>query len=173
MGIMVVADSLLAGDLEYVSDDELAVEWKNRLGDIERTKERIDSLAEDEIQAAADLNSAKHNAKLTEDLTIARAKLFYRICRNGGSLRYLLGSSSATQLLKRLDQLKRMLQEGLTARRSCGLKLVEAESRLSEIREARAQAEEMLSMLESALQDLDREWRKRNAPNPELAALGN
>lgn len=160
-----------ADETEYASDEELLNEILSRQADIERTRERIESLAQNEILTLAEIHAAKRDVEHVQTLTIQRAKLFYRLYRNGGSIRYLLGSSSATQLLKRLRLLRLILMEGFEAGRSAGLRLAEAQSALEETQKKKSEAQKMLKMLEDAFQDLFREQQRRNTANLEIANL--
>ncbi len=150
-----------ADDLTYVSDEELIEEVENRKADILRARARMTSLEGEEVCAREELENASANSKHTETLVAARARLLYRLSRNGGSLRYLLGSTSATQLVKRLDILKRLVRDGLLSQRQAGLRLADAENKLEEIRQSLRDAAALLTILEEAQGELVAEQKRR------------
>ncbi|MCP4675635.1 MAG: hypothetical protein GY854_09055 [Deltaproteobacteria bacterium] len=159
--VLAVAGTSRADDLAYVSDKELTEEIENRNADISRARSRMTSLASEEIRAREELRHANINSEHTETLVAARAKLLYRLCRNGGSLRYLLGSTSATQLVKRLDILRRLVRDGLLSQRQAGFRLADAQNKLEEIRQSLRDTSALLTTLEEAQGELVAEQKRR------------
>lgn len=158
-----------ANDLEYASKSDLANEVRNRKTDIARTKARIASLAQAEIDAISELSRADGEVKKIEALVTVRAKMFYRLHRNGGTLRYLLGSSSAMELLKRLSDLKHLLQSCLESRKQAGIRLAKADNTLDSIKKEKQTATAMLSMLEQTLDELRNELARRDGTHKRIA----
>ncbi|MCP4606653.1 MAG: hypothetical protein GY847_40125 [Proteobacteria bacterium] len=161
VAVVIASYPLGADDLKYISNEELSQEIESRKTDITRTRSRLKFLLQDEIRGHQELIDAKSDAARVEKLVVARAKLFYRLFRNGASVRYLLGSTSATQLLKRISLLRRLLREGFECQRKADLKLSKAESRLVEIRQEKLQATNILSMLNESIDQLQAEKSQR------------
>lgn len=159
-----------ADDPEYISAEELTNEVKRREEDISRTNARIAALGESERDTAMELDRARTEAAKIEVLVTARAKLFYRLHRNGGTLRYLLGASSPTGVLKRLGELRYLLESGLEARKQAGMRLAGAENALATVQAETIAAKEMLSMLEKTLRELRSEQAGRGGPLPSMAS---
>ncbi len=168
VAVMISSGSSHTEDLAYVSDEELSSELTGRQNDIARTRSRLSSLAADELRALQELTDARTDAKHIQELVTARAVLLYRLSQSGGSLRYLLGSSSASDLLKRLGLLRRLLREGLESQRQSGLRLAEAENRLDGIRREQTEARSMLALLEEALGEILAERASRGATQQQV-----
>ncbi len=160
-GILLTGFLSQAAELEYVSNDELASELTNRQADIARTKDRLASLQNKTLFAKQEFNRAEKEARQAENLLTTRARMFYKLHKNGGTLRYLLGSSSAMQLLKRLSELKHLLEDGLQSHRHANIRLVEATNRVETIKREISAANTMLSMLKQARNELSDELAKR------------
>lgn len=159
-----------ANDLQYVSETDLANEVKSRKSDIARTKLRITSLTQLEFDAHGELGRADTEVKRIEVLVTVRAKMFYRLHRNGGTLRYLMGSSSAVELLKRLGELRHLLQSCLESRKQAGIRLAKADNKLVSIKKEKQTAVLMLSMLEQTLDELRSEQARRNGTHKKIAS---
>lgn len=155
------AASSRASDLDYISTTELAVEVARRDEDISRTSARIESLIENESFATKSLEQAKLQADEIEKAVITRVGLLYRLSRNGGSVRYILGSPSAVDTLKRIQILTRLVRQSLEAHRQAGIVVVQAEDKLNEIQNEKKTAGEMLADLMEARQDLVKERDRR------------
>jgi hypothetical protein len=167
MCILILSLSAEADD--YISEDDLLEEVINRKADIARTKSRIEVLKNQETNGLQELESLKTEAHRVEQIVIARTRLFYRLHRNGGSLRYLLGASSATALLRRLGELKNLMRSGLETRRQSGMRLAQAESKLQSIRDQRNNAIAMLSMLQQTLDELLKQQVIHGTSKPKMA----
>jgi peptidoglycan hydrolase CwlO-like protein len=159
-----------ADELRHVTDDELANEVQSRKSDIARTQARIATLKQSAHEASTEIALARTASNKIEALVIARTRLFYRLHRNGGSLRYLLGAPSATALLKRLGELRQLLGNGLDSRRQAGARLAQAEGKQVSLQQERETAQSMLLMLEQALDELVHEQARRGDSNTRLAA---
>ncbi len=159
-----------ANDLQYVSETDLTTEVKSRKSDIARTKLRIASLTQLEFDAHGELGRADTEVKKIEVLVTVRAKMFYRLHRNGGTLRYLMGSSSAVELLKRLGELKHLLQSCLESRKQAGIRLAKADNKLISIKKEKQTAVLMLSMLQQTLDELRSEQIRRNGRQKKIAS---
>jgi hypothetical protein len=140
---------------EYISIDEVEEEINNRREDIARTEYRLSTIQKAEIAAEAELARSRDHGADIEHQVIIRAKALYRMSRNGGTLRYLFGASSPVDLLKRFSELRRLLIEGLEARRQAGHRIVQAERRVESLAEEREAAFQMKAMLTEALADLE------------------
>ena len=168
-GILAAAGSSAANDLEYASKSDLANEVRNRKTDIARTKARIASLEQAERDAKSELGRANVEVKKIEALVTVRAKMFYRLHRNGGGLRYLLGSSSAIELLRRLGELRHLLQSCLESRKQAGIRLAKAENALESTKKEKRAAFAMLSLLKKTLKELRNELARRDGSNKKIA----
>jgi hypothetical protein len=151
-----------ADDFSYVSDEELVEELAQRQQDVARTTNRLNQLTQSETAALTELDRARIAEKEIENLVAKRAAVFYRISRHGGSLRYLLGASSPTGLLKRLSHMRHLLHSSLESRRQAGLSLAEAKNRLATIRQQKISAQTMLTMSVEARDELLSEQLRRN-----------
>ena len=151
---LLIAATSSANDSNYISRMELSEEIASRDADIARTSARMESLIEMENLATESLDQARVQADEIEKSVIARVRLLYRLSRNGGSLRYLLGASSATEMLKRIQTLTRMVRQSLESHRQAGIVIVQAEEKLSEIRNEKKAAGGMLVNLMEARQNL-------------------
>jgi septal ring factor EnvC (AmiA/AmiB activator) len=140
---------------EYVSIEELEEEITNRREDIARTEYRLSTIQKAEIAAEEELARSRDHGADIEHQVIIRAKALYRMSRNGGTLRYLFGASSPVDLLKRLSELRRLLTQGLEARRQAGHRMVQAERRVESLAEEKKAAFQMKAMLTEALADLE------------------
>jgi hypothetical protein len=160
----------LANDLQYVSETDLVNEVKSRKSDIARTKLRIASLTQLEFDAQGELGRADTEVKKIEALVTVRTKMFYRLHRNGGTLRYLMGSSSAVELLKRLGELRHLLQSCLVSRKQAGIRLAKADNTLLSIKKEKQTAVLMLSMLQQTLDELRSEQARRNGTRKKIAS---
>lgn len=147
--------SLDEEEKQYISKEEQEEEIRRRNNDIMRTTSRLESLSLEEMEAQTNLEYAKAEAQQIEDKVIDRVKIFYRLYRNGGSVRYLLGASSITQFLRRLGELRYLLKNGFENQRQAGLRLAQADSRLEDIQKDKQAALEMLSILERTLAEIE------------------
>ncbi len=156
LALLILTPSVKAEE-GYISLDELEDEIARRREDIARTDYRISAVTTEENSALTELGNARADGAVVEQQAIVRARVLYRISRNGGSLRYLLGADSPVNLLKRLSDLKRLLVHGLEARRQAGHRIVAAERRVSNLRDEKDAAFQMKGMLADALSDLEEE----------------
>jgi hypothetical protein len=164
--LLLLAPPAAAEDEGYISGEELEAEITNRREDIARTDYRIETIVTAETAAMAELNAARGDGVTVEKQAVARARVLYRLTRGGGSLRFLLGASSPVDLLKRLSDLKRLLVEGLEARRQAGHRIAVAERRVASLREDKDAAFKMKDMLVDALTDLEAEKERRRGRSP-------
>ncbi len=112
-----------AGELIWVTDEEITAELASRQNDLVRTTSRIEQLGErrDALRREIDIITADL-ASIDNRLT-ARISMLYRLSRNGRSLQYLVASSSAIEFLKRMATLRRLITSELEARREVSLAL--------------------------------------------------
>lgn len=151
-----------ADDLGYLSKSELEAEITRRQEDIARTDYRISAISSAEAKATAELAKAREAGAIIERQAITRARALYRISRNGGSLRYLLGARSPVELLRRLSELKRLLIEGLEERRQAGHRIASAERRVASLEEEKTAAFQMKDMLVDTLLELEAARNRQN-----------
>ena len=137
--------------LDYVSDAELKTEIAERQADIERTRARLAELSAQEQTASVELDHARLRLSEIEAQTLRRVRVYYYMSRNAGSLRFLLDAASPTEAVRRVTLLRRLLVDALEDRRAAGLRLVEAERRLTRLTEDEQAARQMLDMLGDAL----------------------
>ena len=157
----VTSTQAFTGDFSYISLEELKTEIDRRKNDVERTRSRIVALGEEKIRANSELSEAEKRALEADEMVAVRVKAFYRLSRKGKALRYLLGAESPVQMLKRYDQLKRLMQDGIKDRQQASIRLQEARSNIESIEREKYQAGEVLSMLEQALAELQTEYQNR------------
>jgi len=150
-----------ADDLSHISDEELSEEIDARDGDIARTAKRIDTLELEELELAVSLDEARTQLEEIDRRLTRRVALLYRLTRHGAALRYLLSAGSATELLKRLKTLQRLVLEGLDDRRQAGVRAADVEERMRAVSLERRQADEMLEQLEAARDELRAERARR------------
>lgn len=142
-----VGDTCIADDLEYVSDDELIAEISQREADIKRTSLRLSELGNLERAALTELSEARTSMVEIDKHAQVRVNAFYRMSRNAGTLKFLLNAESPTEAIRRMNSLKRLLIDGLDAKRQAGLRISEAERTLSRLQDERQAAGNMLTML--------------------------
>ena len=157
----VTSTQAFTDDYSYISLEELKTEIDRRRSDVERTRSRMASLEEEKILANSELVEAEKRALEADEMVAVRAKAFYRLSRKGKAIRYLLGAQSPVQMLKRYNQLKRLMQDGIKDRQQASLRLQEAKSNVERIEREKYQAGEVLSMLEQALAELQTEYQNR------------
>jgi len=138
----------------YVSEEELAAEIDRRRADIERTERRIADLSALELQLRTAFHEAQEEAKKRQQTVVQRTRLFYRLSKSGGSLRYLLGSTSATQFLKRLALLRHLLKSSLESQRQSNLRYTKISTQLSEVTDEKENSRKILSELHGVLAEL-------------------
>ncbi len=148
-------------DESYISTEELDAEISRRMADVERTRLRMQDLATQTESAVIELEAAEKSASRAEEIVTERAKVFYRLYRRGTAIKYLMGAESPVQLLKRFNQLKRLLEDGVAARQQASVRLESARANLHRIHEERAQAAQILTMLEQALSELQQQRAMR------------
>jgi predicted nucleic acid-binding Zn-ribbon protein len=152
-----------ADDLSYVSDEELARELAAREADLGRTRARIPEAEAARERGLAELEDARAELAGIESQLAARAALLYRLSRQGGGLRSLLGPDAGTASLRRFATLKRLLWAALEQRRAVGLRLLEIEER---VRSAAAEIEAARALevrLEEAREELEAERSRRGS----------
>jgi hypothetical protein len=153
-----------ADDLEYVSNAELKAEILRRETDMQRTVERLAELTEKEREVDEELGAAREGIVEIEKQAAVRVRAFYRMSRNAGSLRFFLDADSPTDAIRRINTLRRLLLDGLDARRRAGLRIAEAEKMQSRIREDGEAARAMLDMLTEAYEERLKEATARRMP---------
>lgn len=149
----------------YVSAEELALEIDRRRMDIERTEERLARLSVREMELLSKKQLSEREAEKIKQKVILRTRLFYRLSKSGGSLRYLLGSSSATQFLKRLALLRHLLQGTLEAQRQSHLHYAKITAEIEEVTVEKTSAVQILAELQSVLAELTLEQSNRSHKN--------
>jgi hypothetical protein len=159
----------VSDDLSHISNEELLAEIAARSNDIERTAERVAILGIDELEHATAAENARTTAREVDERLVERAGLLYRISQRGRALRFLLAAESATEFLKRLETLRRLMLRGLDERREAGLRAAEAEARLASSREQLRRAREMLDRLRQARDELLAEQAERAQPSLRLS----
>lgn len=161
LGVVFAATGVAADDLSYVSDEELIEELVARDGDIERTSRRIAALDLEELELAVALDEARTQVSEIDQRLVVRVALLYRLSRHGAALRYLISAGSATELLRRVKTLRRLVIDGLDDRRRAGLRVTELEGRMQALRDDQRRATEMLGQLEAARRELLNEQSQR------------
>ena len=162
LALMLLAGRVVADeDLSYITDAELTAEIAARETDISRTEARLADLNEKETAAIRELDAARNGLREAETQASIRVRVYYRISRNAGSLRFLLDAVSPTEAGRRITMLRRLLVDALEARRAAGLRMVEAEKALSRLREEESSARRMLDLLSEAHQSRIREAEAR------------
>lgn len=158
------------GELGYVSDGELKSEIAERENDIKRTKARLAELLTLEQKSSAELAAARSSIIEIETQTQVRVRAYYCMSRNAGTLRFLFDAVSPTDAIRRITLLRRLLIEGLEARRAAGLRIAEAERTASRVIEDKEAAGLMLDMLNEALQSRIKEATDRHISLPGIRA---
>jgi peptidoglycan hydrolase CwlO-like protein len=153
-----------SGDLEYVSNGELKAEIVEREEDMKRTEARLADIGEQEKTAEAELVNAQQDFHVLEKLSTARVRAFYCMSRNAGTIRFLLNASSPIDAIRRMYMLRKLLIDGLDAHRQAGLRIAEAEKKVSRLKEDKEAAHAMFGMLSEAYQTRLAEARARRIP---------
>ena len=145
----------------YISKSDLNQEIRNRKEDIARTKGRIESLIQKQRELNRELDQSRALADRIDQRLALRSRLLYRLSRNGGGMRYLLCSTSAIDLIRRLGELRRIVTSSFADRREISVKIASAEDQLKDVEEEISSANIMLSMLEQALHELQTKRKRR------------
>ena len=166
LALAVLPLRVMPDDIQYASDVELTTELAERRQDILRTESRIASLNAEEATWKQSLIEARDADRDAELVASKRARMFYRISKQGGGLRFVLNSESVMDFMKRATLMRQLVTDGLDARREAGLRVAAAEQTLSTIREEKAAAQSMHAMLVQTFDELTREInRRRGRPN--------
>ena len=155
-----------SNEFRYVSNEELADELQRRRSDVTRTEERLASLHAEVLHAEQAFRDAAAAEEKIAALVQTRARVFYRLSKDGRSLRFLLQSDEVVETLRRFTLLKRLLLEGLVARREAGMRVAAAEKRLASLKEDKNAALQMHAMLAETLAQLESEAARREGDNP-------
>ncbi len=155
-------DAAVADEYAYVSDQELAEELAVHQRDIGRTTQRITALnAEirriEETQRAQQMEIAAQQQGLSE-----RVRLLYRLSKSGSLARYIFGSHSAMELLRRLHTLRHVVLRDLSHLQDLHEQLARRDQRLGRLISEKRAAEQMLLAFKSAYSALTAEQAGRN-----------
>ena len=148
-------------DLSYITDTELKSEIAEREQDMARTKARLAELNTQETSAARELDAARTGIHEAEAQASLRVRVYYRLSRNAGSLRFLLEATSPTEAIRRITTLRRLLVDALKDRRAAGLRMAAAEKAAQRIQEEETSARRMLDLLSEAHESRLREAAAR------------
>ena len=152
-----------SSEFQYISNTELKEELKERSRDIKRTEDRIAEINASEAALHVTLMSARQDGKHAEVVAASRTRTYYRFTKQGGAIKYLFSSGSVIEMLKRASFLKRLLTEGLEARREAGLRIAATEKRLEILETEKSAAQKMHAMLTEAYGELQAEMRRRRS----------
>lgn len=161
IALAITSTQAFTDDFTYISQEELRTEMDRRKNDVERTRSRMAALEGERNQAFTELEDAKKRAAEADEMVAVRAKAFYKLSRKGKNIKYILGAESPVQMLKRYNQLKRLMQDGIADRNQASLRLTEAKSNIDRINQEKYRAGEVLSLLEQALDELRTEYKNR------------
>lgn len=159
--VTAVALSLLLGaatepsaQVPHDSTIELKEELGRRQADLDRAEKRLDDLATELSELERLVLSSKENLGRAEDLAAQQAAVLYRLTRRGALVRYLLGSDSPVELLRRLGFLRALSLNALEVRRQAGLHLAQLEERLASTLEAQLQTQQLIGRLQDTIQEI-------------------
>ncbi|MCU0664115.1 MAG: hypothetical protein MUC50_17530 [Myxococcota bacterium] len=144
----------------YASTGELKHELGRRQEDLARAEERLASLATELNQRQQNVAAARANLEKVQESAGKRAAVLYRLTRRGVLIRYLLGSSSPVELLRRLGFLRALSITSLEARRQAGLVTAQAEDRLTSATKAHAAAAQLITELKDTIFEIETELDK-------------
>ena len=137
-----------------MDSEELALEIEARKTDIERTIERIEIMERSLEEANFTVTTTTVEIEEIERQLLNRARLLYRLSRNGGAIRYLFEAKNAIGFLKRMMMLQNLVVDDLEKRRDVGRKLQDARSDVDNLKTEILGAQQMLAQLEQAHIDL-------------------
>ena len=161
LSLLFLTHSAQTNELQYTTYTELREEVAKRARDIERTEERIAMLLTEAETARNALAAAKMDNRRIETAAAFRARLCYRFSKTGDAVRFLFNADSVVEMLKRIQFLKKLLTDGLEARREAGLRIAATEKRLFAIEEDKEAARSMHQMLQQTYLELSEEMRRR------------
>jgi cell division protein FtsB len=143
---------------------ELEEELGRRQADLDRARERLDDLAAEISELESLVLSSKEKLGRAEDLAAQQAAVLYRLTNRGALVRYLLGSDSPVELLRRLGFLRALSLNALEVRRQAGLHLAQLEERLASTLEAQLQTQQLIGRLQDTIQEIASDIAKIAGP---------
>lgn len=147
----------VAAQPAYASRQEQLEELARRRGDLGRAEARLATFEEKLAETETLLASCRIQLTATEAAAAERATVLYRLTRRGALVRYLLGSGSPIELLRRLAFLRTLSISALEERRQAGLRLAEAEGRRTSLIQSRAEAGQLIAELRDIVEELETE----------------
>lgn len=131
----------------HLSPEDLAIEVESRNSDIDRTTKRISDM--EQRLTAVRFHHKQTQANLTklEEALTKQATVFYKLSKNGGAIRFLFEAKSATDFLKRMLLLKKIIVDALEERRQTGVVLQRMQSEIQTLQRDILSAKKMLQHL--------------------------